>query len=202
MQTDPRIDAYIDKAQPFAQPILRHLRKLVHQACPQVEETMKWSFPHFDYKGELMCSMAAFKQHAVFGFWKAALMKDPSLRETAKSEVAMGHLGRITALNDLPADHQLLAWIKEAMTLNDLGVKVEKKPVEKKEVLVPDFLMEALRRHPKAMARFDTWPPSHRKEYVEWIADAKTEATREKRIGQAMEWIAEGKGRNWKYEKK
>lgn len=98
------IDAYISKSADFAKPILNHIRELVHKTCPGVEEKMKWSFPHFDYKGEMMCSMAAFKQHAVFGFWKASFMKDPVLVETAKSEVAMGHLGRLTSVKDLPAD--------------------------------------------------------------------------------------------------
>lgn len=118
------IDAYIEKSAGFAQPILNHLRELVHKTCPEVEEKIKWGFPHFDYKGEMMCSMAAFKQHAVFGFWKAALMKDPALAETAKSEVAMGHLGRVISLKDLPADKKITAWIKEAMELNDKGIKL------------------------------------------------------------------------------
>src|SRR5882757_7669780 len=103
------IDAYIARSADFAKPILNHIRELVHKACPDVEEKMKWSFPHFDYKGEMMCSMAAFKQHAAFGFWKAALMKDPILTETSKSEVAMGHLGRITSLKDLPSDKKMAA---------------------------------------------------------------------------------------------
>lgn len=200
--SDPRIDAYIEKAQPFAQPILKHLRQLVHKACPPVEETMKWSFPHFDYKGEMMCSMASFKQHAVFGFWKAALMQDPVLKETAASEVAMGHLGKITSLKDLPPDKQIIAWIKEAMDLNDRGVKVEKKPVVKKEVAIPAFITAALQKNKAAWKVWDAFAPSHRKEYVQWITEAKTEATRDKRLQQTIEWVAEGKGRNWKYEKK
>ena len=139
------IDNYIAKSADFAKPILLHLRELVHKTCPQVEEKIKWGFPHFDYKGEMMCSMAAFKQHAVFGFWKAALMKDPVLVEIAKSEVAMGHLGRITSLKDLPADKKLVAWIKEAMELNDNGIKLPAKTIvkEKKEIIVPDYLNPA-----------------------------------------------------------
>ncbi len=204
MTTDSRIDAYIEKAQPFAKPILQHLRQLVHKACPQAEETIKWGFPHFDYKGEMMCSMASFKQHAVFGFWKAALMKDKLLHETAKSEVAMGHLGRITALKDLPPDTKIVAWIKEAMELNDKGIKVEKpKPVAaKKEVEIPAFITAALKQNKKALAIFEAFPPSHRKEYLQWITEAKTEATQQRRLAQAIEWIAEGKSRNWKYERK
>src|SRR5437870_2968458 len=111
------IDEYIGKSAPFAQPILNHLRELVHKACPDVEEKMKWSFPHFDYKNEMMCSMAAFKQHCVFGFWKAVLMKDPVLVENARSEVSMGHLGRLMSIKDLPPDKTIIAWIKEAMEL-------------------------------------------------------------------------------------
>lgn len=197
---DPRIDAYIDKSAAFAKPILNHLRKLIHKACPQVEETMKWSFPHFDYKGEMMCSMASFKQHCSFGFWKASLMKDPVLLETAKSEVAMGHLGKITSLKDLPSDKQLTAWIKEAMKLNDEGVKVKKeKPVVTKEIPVPADLIAALKKNKKAFAIFEQFPPSHKKEYIQWIEEAKREETRKKRIEQTVEWVAENKQRNWKY---
>ena len=121
------IDNYIIKSAGFAIPILNHIRELVHHTCPDVEEKIKWSFPHFDYKGEMMCSMAAFKQHAVMGFWKAALMKDPALLETARSEVAMGHLGRITSLKDMPSDKKLTGYIREAMKLNDLGKKLPSK---------------------------------------------------------------------------
>jgi len=197
------IDAYIAKSADFAKPILNHIRELVHKTCPEVEEKMKWSFPHFDYKGEMMCSMAAFKQHASFGFWKAALMKDPALAEMAKSEVAMGHLGRITSLKDLPSDKKMTAWIKEAMKLNEQGIKVAKpKPVEKKELVVPDYFIKALSKNKKAKQVFDNFAYSHRKEYLQWIAEAKTEETRDKRMVTALEWIAEGKGRNWKYERK
>lgn len=194
------IDKYISNSAPFAQPILTHLRKLVHKACPQAEEKMKWSMPHFDYKGEMMCSMAAFKQHCSFGFWKAALMKDPALMATAKSEVAMGHLGRITSLKDLPSDKQLIAYIKEAMKLNDEGIKAAKeKPVATKEVKTPTDLMTALKKNKKALANFEKYPPSHKKEYILWIEEAKREETRAKRIEQTVEWVAEGKQRNWKY---
>jgi len=197
------VDNYIAKSADFAKPILKHIRELVHKACPDVEEKMKWSFPHFDYKGEMMCSMAAFKQHAVFGFWKASLMKDPVLIENAKSEVAMGHLGRLTSLKDLPSDKKILAWIKEAMALTDRGIKLAKpKPIEKKELVVPDHFKKALSKNKKAAATFDKFPPSHKKEYVEWITEAKTEETRNSRMVQAMEWMAEGKSRHWKYARK
>jgi len=197
------LDAYIAKSADFAKPILNHIRELVHKTCPEVEEKMKWSFPHFDYKGEMMCSMAAFKQHAVFGFWKAALMKDPVLVENARSETAMGHLGRLTSVKDLPSDKKMIAWIKEAMKLNEQGIKVAKpKPAEKKELVVPDYFVKALNKNKKAKQVFDNFAYSHRKEYLQWITEAKTEETRNKRMATALEWIAEGKGRNWKYERK
>ena len=198
------VDAYIAKAADFARPILNHIRELVHKTCPEVEEKMKWSFPHFDYKGEMMCSMAAFKQHAVFGFWKASLMKDPVLAETAKSEVAMGHLGRLTAIKDLPADKKMTAWIKEAMALNDKGIKLAAKPktTDKKEMVVPDYFIKALSKNKKAKQTFESFAYSHKKEYLQWIAEAKTEETRNKRIAAAIEMMSEGKSRNWKYAKK
>jgi uncharacterized protein YdeI (YjbR/CyaY-like superfamily) len=198
------IDGYIAKSADFAKPILNHIRQLVHTACPGVEEKMKWSFPHFDYKGEMMCSMASFKQHAVFGFWKAALMKDPVLVENAKAETAMGHLGRITSLKDLPADKKLTAWIKEAMALNDKGVKLPSKikTAERKELMVPEYFMKALAKNKKAQSVWNAFAYSHKKEYLQWITEAKTEPTREKRLTTTMEWLSEGKGRNWQYEKK
>ena len=196
------IDSYIARSADFAKPILNHIRALVHKTCPDVEEKMKWSFPHFDYKGEMMCSMAAFKQHMAFGFWKAALMKDPILKETAKSEVAMGHLGRITSLKDLPSDKKMTAWIKEAMKLNDQGLKVAKpKPIANKELTVPDYFTKALAKNKKAKQVFDNSSYSFKKDYVMWLIEAKTVDTRNSRMATALEWIAEGKGRNWKYER-
>jgi uncharacterized protein YdeI (YjbR/CyaY-like superfamily) len=195
------IDAYILKSADFAQPILNHLRELIHITCPEVEEKMKWGFPHFDYKGEMMCSMAAFKQHAVFGFWKAALLKDKQLIETAKSEVAMGHLGRITSLKDLPADKKIMAWIKEAMVLNDKGIRLSPKPTttDKKEIIVPDYFEKLLAKNKNASAVFNAFSYSHKKEYVQWITEAKTAETRNRRMMQAIEMMTEGKSRNWKY---
>ena len=197
------IDDYIAKSAAFAQPILNHLRKLVHKACPDIEEKIKWSFPHFDYKGEMLCHMAAFKQHAAFGFWKAALMKDPVLMQEARSESAMGHLGRITSLSDLPPDKKLIAWIKEAMALNDKGIKLPSKTAKpQKELVIPDYIINAIKKNKKAGQVFDAFAYSHKKEYVSWVTEAKTEETRLRRLATAIEWIAEGKGRNWKYEKK
>ena len=200
------IDAYIAKAADFAKPILLHIRELVHKACPDVEEKMKWSMPFFDYKGEMLCHMASFKQHAVMGFWKAALIKDAVLVENAKKETAMGHLGRITSLKDMPSDKKITAWIKEAMILTDKGIKLpaKVKPTqkEKKELTVPDYFTKALAKNKKAKLVFENFAYSHKKEYLQWITEAKTEETRNKRMTAALELIAEGKGRNWKYEKK
>lgn len=198
---DKRIDAYILKSADFAVPILTHLRELVHVACPEVEETVKWGFPHFDYKG-VMCSMASFKQHCVFGFWKAALMKDKKLMANAKSETSMGHLGRIEALKDLPSDSVMIRYIKEAAKLNEAGIKLEKKAPVKKALVIPTYFTKALKTNKKAQTTFKTFSYSNQKDYVEWITEAKTDATREKRMAIALEWMAEGKVRNWKYMKK
>jgi uncharacterized protein YdeI (YjbR/CyaY-like superfamily) len=196
---DSRIDTYIGKSADFAKPILQHLRELIHKACPQVEETMKWSFPHFVYKEEILCSMASFKQHCAFGFWKTTLMKDAKKLLDNRKE-AMGSLGRISSLKDLPADKTIVSYIKEAMKLNDDGVKMQKaKPGVKKELKIPTWLTAALKKNKKAQTVFDGFSYSCRKEYVEWLTEAKTEDTRQKRLSQAIEWMAEGKTRHWKY---
>jgi len=199
---DPRIDAYISNAAPFAQPILNHLRELVHAACPSVEETWKWSFPNFDYKGSILCSMAAFKQHCTFGFFKASLMSDPHGILNTIGKTAMGQLGKIKDLKDLPKDKILKEYIKEAMKLNEAGVKISKpKVVKTTELDTPDYLVKALKENKAAHAAFEAFPPGKRKEYIEWLEGAKTEATREKRLATAIEYISEGKGLNWKYQK-
>ena len=198
---DARVDAYISKAAPFAKPVLTHIRKLVHQGCPEVEETIKWGMPSFEYKGPY-CGMASFKEHCAFGFWKAALMQDADKLKGNQKD-SMGHLGRITALDDLPSDKVMLAYIKEAKRLNDEGIKLppRKKTTEKKDIAVPDYFTKALNKNKKALKVFEAFPPSHRKEYLQWITEAKTEETRNRRMDTALEWIAEGKGRNWKYQK-
>ncbi len=195
------VDAYIAKSADFAKPILEHIRALVHKACPQVQEKMKWSMPFFDYKDEMLCHMASFKQHAVMGFWKASLMKNAVLVQNAKSEVAMGHLGRITALKDLPADKKIVVWIKEAMALNDKGIKLPAKikTTDKKEVAVPDYITNAFKKNKKALQTFEKFSYSHKKEYVQWITEAKTEATKNKRLASAIEMLTDGKSKNWKY---
>lgn len=195
---DSRVDAYIAQAADFAKSILRHFRQLVHAACPDVTETIKWSFPHFEHKG-VLCNMAAFKQHCAIGFWKGELI----FSKTAGENEAMGHFGRITSLSDLPNDKVLLGYIRKAVELNEGGVKkpAHAKLTVKKELVVPDYFMAALKKNKKAQAAFENFSYSHKKEYVEWIAEAKREETRGKRIATALEWLAGGKSRNWKYER-
>lgn len=198
---DKRVDAYIAKAQPFAKPILEHVRDIVHAACPEVEETIKWGFPHFDYKG-IMCSMASFKEHAVVGFWKASFMSDKKLVENAKSESSMGHLGQLKTLKDLPSDKVLLSYVQEAMKLNEDGVKsVRKKATPNKPLVVPAYLKSALGKNKDAKRTFEEFSPSNKREYITWLEEAKTEETRSKRLATAIEWMSEGKIRNWKYAK-
>jgi len=201
--TDPRIDAYIQKSADFARPILEHIRKLVHKAYPEVEETMKWSMPFFQNNGAIICNMAAFKEHCAFGFWNASIMKDPEGILQIKDKGAMGHLDRITSKKDLPSDKVLIAYIREAAALNEAGIKKEApKKAPKKELATPAELTAAFKKNKKAQATFEGFSPSHRREYIEWIIEAKTEATREKRIATTVEWLTEGKSRMWKYEKK
>jgi uncharacterized protein YdeI (YjbR/CyaY-like superfamily) len=199
---DKRVDAYIKKAQPFAQPILTHIRKLIHTACPEVEEKIKWSFPNFEYKG-VFCNMAGFKEHCSFGFWKQSLMKDPH-KIFGKTE-AMGNLGKIKSLKDLPSDKIMLEYIKQAVALNEQGVKrvlAPKAAPNSKDLVIHDYLTKALAKNKKAHTTFTSFSYSHKKEYVEWFEEAKTEETRVKRLKTALEWMTEGKSRNWKYVKK
>jgi uncharacterized protein YdeI (YjbR/CyaY-like superfamily) len=190
---DPRVDEYINQSEEFAKPILRHIRKLVHAAVPEVEETMKWRFPHFMYKG-MMANMASFKSHCAMGFWKESLV----LNGRAERD-AMGHFGRITSVRDLPADRSLTAYFKKAAALNDEGVKVVRKRPAKRELVVPADLDAALKRNKDARRTFDAFSASHKREYVEWVTEAKTDDTRQKRLETAVTWMAEGKSRNWKY---
>lgn len=212
MPTDPRIDAYIEEAADFAQPILSHFRDLVHKACPDVTETIKWQMPFFDYMGKSLCYIAGFKAHCRCGFWNGRMMKiDPQTKEA---------LERLTTVKDFPPGKTMLALIKDAALINELAVAAPKKKAAPAkaapakgatakgatakaaaELPVPPALAAALKRHPAAGNAFKEFSPSHRKEYIEWITEAKTEATREKRIATTIEWLSEGKSRNWKYRK-
>ncbi len=195
---DKRIDAYIENSAEFARPILEHLRAVVHEACPDVEETMKWSFPYFTYHG-MLCGMASFKQHCTFGFWKAKQMAELS----GNPGTAMGDFGRIAQLKDLPAKATLKRLIKQAMAINDspppVAAAAKPRRSAKPELIAPDAFLEALAKNKKAKATFDAFSPSHRREYVEWILEAKREETVSKRIEESLRMLSEGKPRHWKY---
>jgi len=196
---DPRVDAYIAKSAAFAQPILTHLRELVHVGCPDAEEVIKWSMPSFLYRGRILCGMAAFKQHCAFGFWKG---RESAYAESREGE-AMGQFGRITKLKELPSKKELLALIKRAMQDSETRAaqpKVAKpKTAPRPAPKMPDDLAAALKKNKKALAVYEAFSPSAKREYVDWITEAKREETRAKRLAQAVEWLAEGKQRNWKY---
>lgn len=196
---DPRVDAYIAAAAPFAQPILHHLRAVIHETCPEAREVIKWQFPHFDYRGSL-CGMAAFKAHATFGFW---LDEQVLGRATGKESEAMGQFGRLTSVRDLPAEPVLRALIQKAMALNEAGVKrtVARSKTPKPEAKAPADLAAALKRSAAARATWEKFSPSHRREYVEWLEEAKRPETRARRLATTLEQLAEGKSRNWKYQR-
>lgn len=203
-KSDKRVELYINKSAEFAQPVLWHIVEVVHKACPDVEETMKWSFPHFIYKGSNLCSMAGFKQHCAFTFWLGSKMKDPNkILDKVGEKTAMGHLGQLKSLKDLPSDKVLTAYIKEAMSLIDKGEKIERKSIAaKKPLKVPAYFISALKKNKKALTTFENFSPSNKKEYVEWVTEAKTEETRSTRLKTAIEWMSAGKSRHWKYNKK
>jgi uncharacterized protein YdeI (YjbR/CyaY-like superfamily) len=202
----PKVDAYVARVQPFAQPIMEHLRHLVHKACPEIEETIKWSRPFFEYRGAILCNMSAFKEHCSFGFWGEEM--SVVLREAkVLREDGMGSLGRITSLAHLPSDKRMLGWLRQAAGFVDSGQYTSpiaaRRRVAKaaKPVLeTPADFATALKRNKKAAAVFAAFSPSCKREYIEWIAEAKRAETRDKRIATALEWIAEGKQRNWKYQ--
>jgi hypothetical protein len=189
MSRDPRVDAYIAKSPEFAKPILNHIREAIHTAVPDVQETMKWSVPFFDYKGPL-ANMAAFKAHCAFGFWKGSL-------------IGADRIGDLKSIDDLPPKKELVAFAKKAAKLNEDGVKVVRpKKAPQPEAKTPPDLAAALKKNKKAGTAYDNFSPSHRREYVQWITEAKSDETRKRRLDQAVEWMAEGKPRNWKYMKK
>ena len=196
MKTDPRVDAYIAKSADFAQPILRHLRALVHEACPDAEETIKWGMPSFTYHG-ILCGVAGFKAHCIFGFWHQGTTKIIK-QAGGKAEQAMGSLGRITSLADLPADREMIRYIRQAAKLNESGAPARPKP--RKPLPMPADLSAALKKNAKAAKVFKDFSPSPRREYIEWITEAKRPETRQKRVATTIRWLASGKRRNWKYE--
>lgn len=195
---DTRVDAYITKSQDWARPILLHIREVLHAACPEVEETLKWSVPHYDYRGQMMCATAAFKEKVTLGFWRGPLIVGLG---TGPDDV-MENRGPLTSVKDLPSKKALTGLIKQAMKLTDDGITLERpKKAPKPEAAVPPELAKALAKNKKARTVFENFPPSHRREYCEWIGGAKAEETKAKRVAQAIEMMAEGKSRNWKYQK-
>ena len=199
MAKDPRIEAYIAKSAPFAQPILTRLRQLVHAACPEAAETIKWGMPSFVYRGKILCGMAAFKAHATFGFWHRG-MESLMAKEIGKTHDAMGLMGRLTRLQDLPGDKVLIHYIQTAQRLHDTGAPARAKPKPKPALPVPADLAAALKKSKPAAAAWAEFSPSARREYIEWITEAKRAATRGQRLRTTIEWVAGGKRRNWKYQ--
>ena len=195
---DARIDAYIGKAQPFARPILKHIRALVMSASPELEETLKWGHPSFMYHG-IVCGMAAFKQHVTFGFWKGKLILNT---QGLPVDEAMGQFGRITSIADLPGQREIAGYMKKAMALNEAGVVVKRVVKPKRAIPMPAVLKAALAKAARAKATYDGLSPSQQREYLEWVTEAKTEATRDRRVATTIEWLSEGKNRNWKYERR
>jgi uncharacterized protein YdeI (YjbR/CyaY-like superfamily) len=195
MARDKRIDAYIARSPGFARPILSELRQRVHAANPGAVEDLKWGAPHFTYKGKLWAGMSAFKAHCAFGFWH------PLMRPDDNSLEGMGQFGKIASLKDLPSAAEFTRLAKQAMKLTDEGVTVARPKSAPKPLIVPAGLRDALRKNAKARATFEAFSPSQRREYADWVAEAKTDVTRERRVAQSIEWLAEGKSRHWKYQK-
>lgn len=199
----PDVDRYIENAAPFAQPILERIRGAFHKASPEITEAMKWSVPHFEYKG-VLGSMAAFKQYVSWGFWKAKLMDDPAgILEPAGADTTSMGFGKIKDVKDLPSDKVMVEYVRQAIRLNEEGIKIERAPTRPRgaAVEVPDDLQAALKKNTAARATFEKFSSSQRREYTEWLTDAKTDATRAKRLATTLEQLAEGKTRHWKYQK-
>ena len=204
MSYNPTIDTYIENAADFAKPILAHWRALIHERCPDVTEIIKWGIPHFEYKKENIFVFASYKNHCSFSFLKESLMSDPRLKANKDLKPMQKYLGKVNKFADLPPDEEFIIMLDEAVQLNEKGIKVQraKSGSDKPKVIeTPDYLLAALIANPKAKEVFESKSNSFRKEYIIWITDAKTAETRQKRIDEALEWIAEGKGRFWKHQK-
>ena len=199
---DPRVDAYIARSADFAKPILNRLRAIVHQTFPDVEETIKWGFPFFLHHG-ILGGMSAFKQHCAFILWKGSSLPDPEGIFDKEREEGMGHLGRITDVSQLPTQKIFKAYLMEVAKRNEADRQSPKRSMPKskgkKELKIPDELSQALKKNKKAAKAFEAFSPSNKKEYADWIVEAKAESTRSSRLKTAMEWIEEGKPRNWTY---
>lgn len=197
--TDHRVDEYIKNSAPFAIPILTHIRKLMHSGCPELTETIKWGMPHFEFHG-VIGSMAAFKEHAVFGFWKQDLI--PGMKKYIKEKEAMGSWGRITTIEGIPPDEEIIEFVRVAAKLNNEGIKSPKRELKPVVVDMPADFMESIRKNTKALETYENFSPSNKRDYAVWIQEAKTEETRTSRMATAVEWMSEGKPRMWKYMKK
>ncbi len=191
------VDAYVIKARPFAKPILKRLRTIIHKGCPKVTEDIKWGSPFYLYQNRVLCATMAFKEHCALVFWKSALIRR-KLGKKAKDDLKL--FRRISLLEELPSERDLLAYIKLAMHFNEPTTKLPPREKRSTPVKVPKELTYALQANPKALATFESFPPSKRKDYIFWILDAKTEQTRERRLETAIDWMSQGKSRNWKYE--
>lgn len=197
--TNPIVDEYIKKTQPFAQPILKHIRELMHKGCPDLTETMKWGMPHFEYQG-VFASMAAFKEHAVFGFWKQDLI--PGMKQYIKEKEAMGSWGRITSLKGIPPDKDIIEFVRVAATLNEQGIKSPKRAQKPVKFDMPADFMKAIKANKKAFVAYEAFSPSNKRDYADWINGAKSDETRSERMKTAVDWMSAGKPRMWKYRKK
>jgi uncharacterized protein YdeI (YjbR/CyaY-like superfamily) len=198
--TNPAVDTYIANAAPFAQPILERIRRAFHKGCPELEEKIKWGVPSFEHKG-MLGGMAAFKAHVSFGFWKASLMDDPEGLFGGDCKASFMGI-KATDAKELPTQKVIVAYVKAAKKLNDDGVKLpSRKPGKRsaKDLDVPAYFLDAVKADAAAHTTWKGFSYTHQKEYVQWVTDAKREATRDKRLAQAVAWMAEGKSRNWKY---
>jgi uncharacterized protein YdeI (YjbR/CyaY-like superfamily) len=193
---DPRIDAYVAKAQPFARPILEKVRERVHAVVPRAEETIKWGMPAYTLDGKILLITAAFKAHAALNFWRGQ-----ELRGDKANADAMGQFGKLASVADLPSDSELDRLMKEAAEVakNAPAPRKAKHGPKAAPEMHPDF-SAALAKAPKAKAALDGLPPSAQRDYLEWISEAKQDSTRAKRIATAVEWLSEGKRRHWKYQ--
>jgi len=202
-QLNPKVDAYIAKSEDFAKPILEYLREIIHETCPDAEEDVKWGTPHYSYKSDHLCMMGGFKNHCSFSLYKAEFMTDKEITESVKAGKKFGYMDKLKTVAELPSKEVLVSLLKEAMTINEKGIKKEKAVSDKPKVIeTPDYLTAVLNANNEAKVVWESKSDAYRKDYLVWIIDAKTEATRQKRIDQSLEWIAEGKGRFWQYEKK
>ena len=200
---DPRVDDYLGKAPEFSRPILGHLRALIRAGCPDAEETIKWGRPTFVYRGKMLCVMAAFKAHCSLGFWQSGVAALIARDGHGRAGNSSGQFGRITSVGDLPDDATLRRYVAEAVRILDGGEPAKPRGASvtrRAEIPMPDDFAAMLKGHPAAAAALAAFSPSHRREYLEWIVGAKREETRARRMATAIEWLTQGKTKEWKYQ--